>query len=141
LLHFWIFPLDRAHTFLANRHSHSRCEVDSGCWQQSSQCGSTFTLRRCRFSLVGRIFEQACQIKILTFGGIFRDHTLFHIEPSIRAAECSPSSCCIRWRATWYEDFTENLFALFSFHIKASTVCCKLRGIAKISRRVLGANN
>lgn len=37
------------------------------CWQQSSHLALTFTFLRCRFSLVGRIFEQALHTKFQTF--------------------------------------------------------------------------
>ena len=94
LLHFCTLPFDIAHTFRATGHSHSKCEVDSGCWQQMSHLGSTFTLRLCRFSLVGRMFEHALQLKFLTFGGTFKAQIVFHTLPSIRAFECSAPSWC-----------------------------------------------
>ena len=37
------------------------------CWQQSSHLALTFTFLRCRFSLVGRIFEQALHTKFEHF--------------------------------------------------------------------------
>lgn len=112
-----------------------------GCWQQMSHLESTFTLRWCRLSWVGRMFEHALQIKFLTFGGTFRSQIVFHTLPSIQASESSAPSWCIRWRATWYAVLTGNLLALFSFHTNSSLLCIAFKGIAKISHPVLGANN
>ena len=59
--------------FLTKGHSHSMWPADSGCWQWQhiSHHASTFTLLRCRLSIVRSIFEHAREMKLRTFGGTF----------------------------------------------------------------------
>lgn len=140
LLHFWVRPLNRAHTFWANGHSHMIWCTVSGCWRQMSHRVSTLTRRWCSLSLVGRQFEQALQRNILTFSGTFKVQTLFQVGPSPRAAECSAQVCVLVWRATWYAVLTENFWAAFSVHINVSWDCKWLSGIVGISSHVLWLN-
>ena len=91
--HFWSPPRQSTHTFCANGHSHSKCPINSGCWQQVSHHGSTCIFRLFKFSLVGRTFAQAPQRNILTFGGTFSFHNFLHIGLSVFAVECSIRAC------------------------------------------------
>ena len=84
--HFWIFPEHKAQTFLTKGHSHSKCPTNSSCWKHSSQRAFTFTLLRCKLSLIGRILEQAHQIKLFNLWG--------HIQlPDLPLVGLVPASC------------------------------------------------
>ena len=99
--HFWIFPEHKAHMFLAKGHSHSKWPADSCCWQHSSHRASTFTLLQCRLSLVGNIFEPACQMNLRTFGGTFSFQIFFQWVLSVPTVECSTWFCSCSLMATW----------------------------------------
>ena len=133
LLHFWVRPLNRAHTFWAKGHSHKMWCIVSVLWRQNSHRVSTFTRRWCSLSLVGRQFETALHRNILTFGGTFRSHTLFQVGPSSRAPECSAQLYLLERRATRYAVFTENFWAEFSIHTSVSWDCRWSSGIDRIS--------
>ena len=71
------------------------------CWWQISHCASTFTLRRCKLSFVGRMFEQALHKRVWTLGGTFNFNTFFQSLPFCRACECSPCAWFLNPRALY----------------------------------------
>ena len=79
--------------------SHSTWQGVSKCWEQISHLASTCTLRRCKLSFVGRIFEQALHRRVRTLGGTFSFHTFFQSLPFCCACECSPWDWFLRPRA------------------------------------------
>ena len=134
---FWIFPRHNTHTFLASGHSHNTCSVDSVHWQHSPHVRSTCILHLWRFSQVGRIFEQACQRKLRTFGGAFSFQIFLHIGRSNLALECSLWALSWSLNATWYVDFTVKLLLLFSYQTRLSLPMVFWKGIDRISILVL----
>ena len=119
-MHFCIFPMLKAHTFLASGQSHNTCSTVSIHSQHSPHVASTCTLRLCRFPLVGKIFEHARHRNVRTFGGTFSFQIFFHIGRSILALECSVCALSFNLSATWYADLTVNFLLPFSFQIKLS---------------------
>ena len=65
---FWIHLLANNQTYLAKGHSQSTWQVVSTCWEQNSHLSSTLTLRCCKLSFVGKIFEQALHKRDQTLG-------------------------------------------------------------------------
>ena len=136
LLHFCVFPLNRAQTFLAKGHVHSKWLTVSGCCLHNSHVGSSFTCRRCKLSRVGRQLEQVLHMKFRTFGGTLTVHISFHVVPCVRAAECSALGWSCRRKATWYAVLTVNCCALFSFQITESPEFKLSSGMDRISVQV-----
>ena len=100
-LDFWILPRTWDQVHWANGHSQRTWHVVSSCCPQKPHLGSTCTFRRRRLTLVGRMLEQARQMKFRTFGGVLRDQTVFHKPLSWLARECSPMVALERRSATW----------------------------------------
>ena len=58
--------------------SHRISCVISSCCPQKEYLGSICTFRWARLDFVGSTLQHALHIKVLTFGGMFRDHSFFH---------------------------------------------------------------
>ena len=100
-LHFWVRPLNRAHTFHAKGHSHNKWQVVLGSWWQNSQFGSTLTRFLCKLACIGKQFEQTLQMKEHTFSNTFNFQIFPHIEPWDCTNEYSARWGFFRSRATW----------------------------------------
>ena len=131
--HFRSFPWTNAHTFFAIGHSQSIWLTVSSWCRHIAQWGSTFTLRLCKFTWVGRIFVQALHIKFLT-------QIDLHIRAFECARECSPADGYWSLSATLYAVSTEKGLLLFSFHVKTSRACMLVNGILRMSLHVWGSN-
>ena len=103
LEHFCVFPLTMAHTFLGRGHSHKIWPVVSGTWQQTWHSDSIWTFRWCRLALVGRLFEQALQRKLLL---------LLLTEYSILYSQTHPSTFKILYLKDQGNEFTLVLLLL-----------------------------
>ena len=84
--------------------------------------------------------KQALHANMRTLGGIFCFHNFFQTILSIPTRECSAAFGCWSRRATWYADFTVNLWALFFVQQSLSPVCMFPSLILRISVRVLSWN-
>ena len=119
---FCSLPGTKAHTLWSNGHSYRMWCVVSSCCPQKEHFGSICTFCWARLDFVGRTLQHTLHIKVLTFGGTFRDHSFFHKCWSWEAEECSPEHDWLSRRATWYAVFTVNSRDLFSFHVNLSLV-------------------
>lgn len=84
--------------------------------------------------------KQALHANMRTLGGIFCFHNFFQTILSIPTRECSAAFGCWSRRATWYADFTVNLWALFFVQQSLSPVCMFPSLILRVSVRVLSWN-
>ena len=105
---FCSLPGTKAQTWWANGHSYRMWCVVSSCCPQKEHFGSICTFCWARLDFVGRTLQHTLHIKVLTFGGTFRDHNFFHKCWSWEAEECSLEHDWLSRRATWYAVFTVN---------------------------------
>ena len=139
--HFWTFPQNSAHTFVANGHSQSIwLTISSWCWH-IAQWASTFILHFCRLARVGRIFVQALHRKFQIFGRVLKAQIDLHTLSSYLTREWSPDDGCWSLIATLYAILTEKNLPLFSLHVKVSFACMLFKGIRKIYLHVSGSNH